>query len=25
VKGYIGLESEGFPIVFKDLKVRELH
>jgi hypothetical protein len=24
VKGYIGLESEGFPIVFKDFKVREL-
>ena len=23
-KGYIGLESEGYPIVFKDLKVREL-
>lgn len=23
-KGYIGLESEGYPITFKDLKVREL-
>jgi Domain of Unknown Function (DUF1080) len=23
-KGYIGLEAEGFPIVFKDFKVREL-